>query len=96
VRLAGDAIAEVDTRGARIVDNTLLILLNAHYEPLSFTLPAHRPETQWELVLDTREATGRRERTLAWRNGSYELESRSLALFRLYQDDRAAREQRDK
>lgn len=96
VQLAGDAIAEVDTRGTRIVDDTLLILLNAHYAPLSFKLPAHRPGVQWELVLDTREATGRRERTLARGNGSYELESRSLALFRLHQDDRAAREQRDK
>jgi len=39
VRLAGDAIAEVDEQGNAIVDDTLLLLLNAHHEPLSFTLP---------------------------------------------------------
>jgi pullulanase/glycogen debranching enzyme len=38
----GDAIEEVDARGNRIVDDTLLILLNAHYESIPFILPAHR------------------------------------------------------
>lgn len=39
LRLAGDAIEEVDTRGRRIRDDTLLILLNGYHEPLSFLLP---------------------------------------------------------
>ncbi|MGH8573364.1 MAG: glycogen debranching protein, partial [Gammaproteobacteria bacterium] len=43
IRLAGDAIEEVDSRGHRIVDDTLLILLNGHHEPLPVVLPAHRP-----------------------------------------------------
>ena len=30
IRLAGDAIDEVDARGNRIVDDTFLLLLNAH------------------------------------------------------------------
>ncbi|MBI1993855.1 MAG: glycogen debranching protein GlgX [Deltaproteobacteria bacterium] len=38
LRLAGDAIEEVDQRGNRLVDDTLLMLLNAHYEPRSLTL----------------------------------------------------------
>jgi glycogen operon protein len=83
LRLAGDAIEEVDARGNRIVDDTLLILLNAHYEPISFVLPAHRADVQWELVLDTREATGRRRQGLLRGGESYELEARSLALLRL-------------
>jgi isoamylase len=83
LRLAGDGLEEVDTRGNRIVDETLLILLNAHYEPIPFRLPAHRPEVQWELVLDTREATGRRQRRVLQGGNSYGLEARSLALLSL-------------
>src|SRR5688500_14142098 len=84
LRLAGDAIDEVDERGNRVVDDTLLILLNAHHEFLSFVLPAHRRGVRWELVLDTREPNGRRKaRRLVKGGQTYRMESRSLALFRL-------------
>jgi glycogen operon protein len=85
LRLAGEAIDEVDERGNRIVDDTLLILLNAHHEPLPFVLPAYQPEMRWELVLDTREAAGRRAHRRLFKGGvnSYLMEARSLALFRL-------------
>ncbi|HEY7492715.1 MAG TPA: glycogen debranching protein GlgX [Candidatus Tectomicrobia bacterium] len=83
LRLAGDAIEEVDERGNRIVDDTLLLLFNAHYEPIPFVLPAHRPKVRWELVLDTREATGQRRYRLLRGGAPYELEARSLAVFRL-------------
>lgn len=53
LRLAGDAIEEMDMRGNRIVDDTLLILLNAHTELILFVLPAHRAKVRWELILDT-------------------------------------------
>jgi hypothetical protein len=36
----------------------------------------------WELVLDTREATGKREHPRVKPGEPYELEARSLALFR--------------
>jgi glycogen operon protein len=42
LRLAGDAMEEVDARGNRVVDDTLLILLNAHHESVAFIPPAHR------------------------------------------------------
>jgi glycogen operon protein len=83
LRLAGDAIEEVDARGNRIVDDTLLILLNAHHEPLPFLLPAHRRGVRWELVLDTRAASGGRHHRLLRGGEAYELEARSVALFRL-------------
>jgi glycogen operon protein len=82
VRLAGDAIAEVDERGNHIVDDTLLLLLNAHHEPVPFRLPAHRRGVRFELLLDTREPTGRPRKQATYRGGaSYELLPRSLALF---------------
>jgi isoamylase len=84
LRLAGDAIDEVDDRGNRVVDDTLLMLLNAHHEPIAFILPAHRPKVRWELVLDTRDAT-RRLRQRPRRGGEpYDLEARSLVLLRLW------------
>ncbi len=83
LRLAGDAIDEVDARGHRIADDTFLILLNAHHEPLPFVLPAHRRGVRWDVLVDTRRADGRvRQRSL--RGGeAYQLEGRSLALLRL-------------
>jgi glycogen operon protein len=53
LRLAGDAIDERGPRGERIVDDTLLMILNAADEAVEFRLPdgSRRP---WELVLDTR------------------------------------------
>jgi isoamylase len=83
LRLAGDAIGEVDAEGRRIVDDTFLILLNAHHGPLPFVLPQHRRGTRWHLLVDTRApVTAKRQRR--WRgNDTYPLESRSLALFRL-------------
>jgi glycogen operon protein len=94
IRLAGDAIDEVDARGNRIIDDTLLILLNANYEPIPFILPAHRSKVRWELVLDTREPTGiPKQRPKPMRGGTpYELEARSLALLCLGRDDKVAQE----
>jgi glycogen operon protein len=83
LRLAGDAIEDVDAQGDRITDDTLLILLNAHHEPLPFTLPAHRPGVKWELLLDTRTPEGRRLHQPMKGGEVYNLEGRGLALLRL-------------
>jgi glycogen operon protein len=81
LRLAGDTIEEVDARGKRLIDDTLLMLFNAHDEPLAFVLPAHRPKVRWELVLDTRGGLAKR-RSRPMRGGAvYEMAARSLALF---------------
>ncbi len=82
VRLSGDAISEVDSKGNPIVGETLLILLNAHFEPVPFVLPAHRKETQWQLLLDTAENGDLRQRSS--RGGrTYSLQERSIAIFSL-------------
>jgi glycogen operon protein len=85
VRLAGDAIAEVDERGNRIVDDTMLLLLNATHAPVRFELPTHRRDVVWKLLLDTREPKGKRKRVR--REKSYELEAHCLALFCLRSKD---------
>jgi glycogen operon protein len=84
LRLAGDAIEEVDQYGNRITDDTLLIMMSAESKPLPFILPAHRSGVEWELLLDTRSQLGAPDTTVTLRGGDvYDLESRSMALFRL-------------
>jgi glycogen operon protein len=83
VRLAGDAIAEMDTQGDPIRDDTFLLLLNAHHEPITFILPAHKRGVRWELVFDTRDGLPGRTRSQHLKGGaSYDLEHRSMALLR--------------
>jgi isoamylase len=53
VRLAGDLINDENERGEPIVGETLLFLLNGHWEPISFTLPAMREGHVWDHILDT-------------------------------------------
>jgi glycogen operon protein len=84
LRLAGDAIEELDARGNRIVDDTLLILLNGHHEAIPFTLPAHRRKVRWEVVMDTNDSQFGKTAHRAMRGGdTYDLKARSLVLLRL-------------
>ena len=84
LRLAGDAMAETDEKGRAIVDDTLLILINAHHAPSAFTLPAHRREVRWQPILDT-SVTADSEKlvTNLKGGGRYELEARSIAVLQL-------------
>ena len=79
--LAGKELDEVDERGEPLVGDTLLLMMNAHVEPVAFLLPAHAPELRWERLLDTAESQwGRR---VLLRDHTYRLRGRSLALLRL-------------
>ncbi len=84
LRLAGDAIEEVDDLGEPIVGDTFLILLNAHHEPVPFVLPAHETRVTWDPVLDTRDWGGDAERPSLRTGEPYLLEGRSLAVLRLH------------
>ncbi|MCP2265752.1 glycogen debranching protein GlgX [Promicromonospora thailandica] len=53
VFLRGDAITETGSRGEAVVDDSFLLLLNAHSEALDFTLPPARYGAEWTVVLDT-------------------------------------------
>jgi glycogen operon protein len=84
LRLAGDAIEEVDDHGAHIIDDTLLIVMSAEAGPITFTLPTHPSDVEWELIVDTRFSLGRPAKRVARRGGAeYRMEARSLALFKL-------------
>jgi isoamylase len=81
LRLAGDAIDEVDRRGNPVFDDTMLLLLNSHWKPVSFVLPIQSAPTRWELLLDTREPLPPSVRRPFKGGTKYRLEARSLALF---------------
>jgi isoamylase len=57
VFLNGDGIASPDDRGNKVLDDSFLILFNAHHEPLSFTLPPAAWADAWAVVLDADRAT---------------------------------------
>ncbi len=51
--LNGNGIRGMDTRGARVVDDSFLLLFNAHDESLDWVLPPEEFAPAWRLVIDT-------------------------------------------
>ena len=84
VRLAGDAIQEKDPQGKPLLDETFIMLLNAHHEPRPFILPAHKRGVRWQPVFDTALSHENAKPVRLLRGGAqYDLEARSLAVLRL-------------
>ncbi|MGV9427824.1 glycogen debranching protein GlgX [Streptomyces sp. NPDC003656] len=81
VFLNGDAIAERDAYGRRVVDDSFLILLNGYWEPVDFRLPGESYSERWTTLIDTADPDGvpdERERKAGSR---LRVESRSLILL---------------
>ncbi len=57
VLLSGDTTDVADFEGQPIHDETFLLLINAHYEPLPFVLPGQE-QIDWQLILDTSHEDG--------------------------------------
>ena len=55
--LSGDTMDVLNFEGEPIRDDTFLLLINAHYEPIPFVLPGQE-HIEWQLILDTMEADG--------------------------------------
>jgi isoamylase len=82
VYLNGQAIPDPDPRGERIVNDSFYVLLNAHHEPLTFTLPARDWGRRWALVLATTSATPEEEGPVHEAGRALEVEGRSLMVLR--------------
>ncbi len=85
--LAGDAINELDERGNSIIDDTMLVLINAYWEPIPFVMPSRKfgeqsEEGSWVLEFDTTTPNGKPDMTLAKPGATYRTESRSFVVFR--------------
>ena len=92
VLLAGDAIGEFDRRGELIRDDNFLLLINAHYEDIPFTVPPLPPVARWEVLIDTSQPGGMHaERQYHYPGEQYPLKARSLVL--LIHAKKARREQ---
>ena len=81
MRLGGKALVEVDAEGNRLVDDDLFLLLNGHFEPVSFCIPSQGKD-QWTVLVDT--ATGEIEpegRTVT-AGEEFEVPERSLLLLK--------------
>ncbi len=52
VFLSGEGIPDRDERGMRVTDDWFLLVLNAHDQPIDWTLPSHGV-ARWRVVLDT-------------------------------------------
>ena len=51
--LNGKTLGSVDELGNPITDETFLLLFNAHYEPVDFTLPPAPPGCLWKSIINT-------------------------------------------
>ena len=83
VLLCGDALAELDARGRPLKDDNFLLLLNAHYETISFTLPGFCGGTsgRWLTLLDTHHSSGLKTNGHLKPGDTYALHARSLSLL---------------
>ncbi|HET7808088.1 MAG TPA: glycogen debranching protein GlgX [Gaiellaceae bacterium] len=78
--LNGEELDETTSRGEPIGDESFLLLFNAHYEPVTFQLPARRFGARWKLELSTAEPHAD-EGSFAARE-HVPVESRSLLVLR--------------
>jgi glycogen operon protein len=95
VLMDGNALNDIDERGRQLSGDTLLILLNAHFEEVPFVLPAAAEGHEWVRVIDTIES---HVPEAHFPGGTkYPLQGRTLVLFVLesYKRHRRSSDQAD-
>jgi isoamylase len=81
VFLNGEEIPSPDERGERVLDDSFLLLFNAHHDMMPFTLPADRWGEEWTVDLDTYEPFSDGVRT--YKSGQdVPVEARSIIVLR--------------
>ncbi|MBP3087930.1 glycogen debranching enzyme GlgX [Corynebacterium sp. sy017] len=84
VYLNGNAIVEPDERGRTIVDDSFLLMFNAHHDDIVFSTPDEQFGQQWKLIVDTTEPIGYpKEPLIIPAQGTITVPSRSTMLLRL-------------
>ncbi|MHB8414489.1 MAG: glycogen debranching protein GlgX, partial [Acidiferrobacteraceae bacterium] len=82
VYLAGDTLLETDGRGQRLLDDNLLLLINADHEDVAFTLPEFEGHYSWDVLLDTFYATDMPAAVHYQTGQGYPVHGRALALLK--------------
>jgi isoamylase len=80
--LNGEEIRTPDVRGHQILDESFVLLWNAHHEDVTFTLPNRRFGESWTLVLSTADPDAAPGSLDVDARGEVELMSRSMLLLR--------------
>ncbi|HBL61689.1 MAG TPA: glycogen debranching enzyme GlgX [Cyanobacteria bacterium UBA8803] len=80
--LDGNQIPSPGPQGQRISDDSFLLLFNAHYETIEFTLPPRLEDKQWGVVIDTKEPRFLKEDQIYTNNQAVPVTARSLVVLR--------------
>jgi isoamylase len=81
--LSGDTIDVLTFEGEPIRDETFLLLINAHFEPIAFVLPGQE-HLEWTLIVDTSEEPGFLPEPLKFASGDdVEVVGRGMKLLKL-------------
>jgi len=87
--LSGDTADVVNFEGEPIRDDTFLLLINSHFEPIQFVLPGQE-DLGWELFLDTTNEDGFLREARGFASGDdIDLAERSACLLRLTSGEQA-------
>jgi isoamylase len=78
--LGGDTDPSLDEQGRRITGDSLLVCLNAYWEPVTYVLPDVDWGEEWEILLDTAGVTDLKRDHLAAR-GTVTAEARSVVIL---------------
>jgi isoamylase len=81
VFLNGEGISEADPYGQPVSDDSFLVLVNAHHEPLDFTLPGDGMAARWTLALSTHDQVTRRAARRVAAGQSVTVADRSLEVW---------------
>ncbi|MEV7809570.1 glycogen debranching protein GlgX [Streptomyces flaveolus] len=81
VFLNGDAIAERDSYGRRMVDDSFLLLVNGYWEPVVFRLPDDSFGERWATLIDTADPEGVPDERERKAGTKVRVEARSLVLL---------------
>jgi len=81
VFLNGRGISSTDHQGRHIVDDSLLMLFNAHWEPVEFALPGPRFGLRWRREMTTAQAEWLADGEIHEAGGTVVVEARSLVLL---------------
>jgi len=81
--ISGDAVDLVDAHGEPVRDDTFLLLINAHQEPIPFVLPGEE-HLEWEQILETTNEDGFLKEPKKFSSGDdVDLKGRATYLFKL-------------
>jgi isoamylase len=87
--LSGDTTDILSFEGEPIRDQTFLLLINAHYEPIQFLIPGLE-HLEWDMILDTSDESGFTAANRKFASGDdFDLKERSTALLRLTAGEQA-------